>query len=162
MIIMNRILTELKKEDPEARLAYLAYYGTLTPPERVKPDDGIFLEYAPIDRDHHKALSDETSEKNVSQNCHLPALLDFFGREDAKVLDYWLDNSLFSNWTKPPKAFAPDAAVINADFEYYSKMGFRDISTFACYLGEDYIALYGEPDLVPFAKAFQQIKDTEE
>lgn len=162
MIIMNRILTELKKYDPDARLAYLAYYGTLTPPSRVMPDEGIFLEYAPIDRDHHAALSDETSEKNVSQNRHLPALLDFFGKEDAKVLDYWLDNSLFSDWKKPPKPFTPDTAVIGMDFEYYSNLGFRDLSTFACYLGEDYIALHGEPNIAPFADAYHQLKRTEE
>ena len=157
LMIMNRILAELKQYDPEAELAYLAYYGTLTPPEKVKPADGIFLEYAPIDRDFHKALSDPESEKNASQNKHLSALLDFFGREKAKVLDYWLDNSLFSNWTKPPKPFTPDAAVIDADFEYYASLGFCDLSTFACYLGADYVELHGEPDVAPFAAAYHRL-----
>ena len=156
LIIMNRILEELQKEDPEATLAYLAYYGTLTPPQKVKPHKGIFLEYAPIDRDFHKPLADATGEKNAEQNKHLKALLDTFGKEDAKVLDYWLDNSLFSNWTKPPKAFTPDEAVIFADFDYYRSLGFSDISTFACYLGADYIELHGEPDITPFAKAFHK------
>ena len=161
LIIMNRILAELKKDDPEAELAYLAYFGTLPPPCKVKPDEGIFLEYAPIDRDHHKALSDETNEKNVSQNCHLPALLDFFGTEKAKVLDYWLDNSLFSNWTRPPKPFTADKEVVAADFEYYAKLGFRDISTFACYLGADYVELHGDPDITPFAEAFYRLNNKE-
>ncbi len=156
LIIMNRILEELKKDDPEATLAYLAYYDTLTPPEKIRPADGIFLEYAPIDRDFHKPLSDASDEKNHSQNRHLQALIDFFGKENAKVLDYWLDNSLFSNWTKPPKAFTADAPVIFADFDYYRSLGFADISTFACYLGEDYIALHGEPDITPFAKAYKK------
>lgn len=156
LIIMNRILEELQKEDPEATLAYLAYYGTLTPPQKVKPHKGIFLEYAPIDRDFHKPLADATGEKNAEQNKHLKALLETFGKEDAKVLDYWLDNSLFSNWTKPPKAFTPDEAVIFADFDYYRSLGFSDISTFACYLGADYIELHGEPDITPFAKAFHK------
>ena len=155
LILMNRILEELRKEDPEATLAYLAYYSTLTPPEKVKPADGIFLEYAPIDRDFHKPLADATDEKNAAQNKHLRALLDTFGKDGAKVLDYWLDNSLFSNWTKPPKVFTPDEAVIQADFAYYRALGFSDISTFACYLGADYIELHGEPDIVPFVKAYK-------
>jgi hypothetical protein len=155
LILMNRILEELRKEDPEATLAYLAYYGTLTPPEKVKPADGIFLEYAPIDRDFHKPLADATDEKNAAQNKHLRALLDTFGKDGAKVLDYWLDNSLFSNWTKPPKVFTPDEAVIQADFAYYRALGFSDISTFACYLGADYIELHVEPDIVRFVKAYK-------
>ena len=156
LILMNRMLEELRKDDPEATLAYLAYYSTLTPPEKVKPAKGIFLEYAPIDRDFHKPLADAADEKNAAQNKHLQALLDTFGKKGAKVLDYWLDNSLFSNWTKPPKAFAPDEAVIHADFDYYRSLGFGDLSTFACYLGEDYMALHGEPDITPFAEAYRK------
>ncbi len=157
LIIMNRILEELRKDDPEATLAYLAYYDTLVPPSKVKAADGIFLEYAPIDRDFHKPLADATDEKNELQYRHLSALLDFFGKDTAKALDYWLDNSLFSNWTKPPKPFTADAAVIDADLAHYRALGFRDISTFACYLGADYIELHGEPDITPFATAFKKI-----
>ena len=157
LIIMNRMLEEIKKVDPEAELAYLAYYSTLTPPEKIKPAEGLFLEYAPIDRDHHTPLSCADNEKNKSQNQFIKELIQFFGEKNAKVLDYGLDNSLFSNWTKPPKAFNADENVIQADFDYYADLGFRDISCFACYLGEDYEALHGEPDIKPFADAFQRL-----
>ena len=157
LIIMNRMLEEIKKVDPEAELAYLAYYSTLTPPEKIAPSEGLFLEYAPIDRDHHIPLSCAENEKNKSQNQYIKELVQFFGQNNAKVLDYWLDNSLFSNWTKPPKAFTPDENVIHADFDYYSDLGFRDISCFACYLGEDYEAIHGEPDIKPFADAFHRL-----
>ncbi|MBR5187322.1 MAG: DUF4838 domain-containing protein [Clostridia bacterium] len=157
LIIMNRMLEEIKKVDPEAELAYLAYYSTLTPPEKIKPLEGLFLEYAPIDRDHHTPLSCADNEKNKSQNQFIKELIQFFGEKNAKVLDYWLDNSLFSNWTKPPKAFKADENVIQADFDYYADLGFRDISCFACYLGEDYEAIHGEPDIKPFADAFQRL-----
>lgn len=160
MLIMNRMLAELRKDDPEATLAYLAYYSTLTPPTKVKPDEGIFLEYAPIDRDHHKPMSDATSEKNHSQNKDIEALLAVFGKKDAKVLDYWFDNSLFSEWKKPPKPFTPDVPVIHADFDYYRALGFADFSSFACYLGADYIELHGDPDVAPFADAYHCILET--
>lgn len=157
MLVMNRMLAELRKFDPEAELAYLAYYSTLTPPTQIKPDEGIFLEYAPIDRDHHRPMSDKTSEKNNSQNKDIEALLAVFGTDGAKVLDYWFDNSLFSDWKKPPKPFAPDIPVIHADFDYYRALGFQDFSCFACYLGEDYRELHGEPDIAPFADAYYRI-----
>ncbi|MBQ8497272.1 MAG: DUF4838 domain-containing protein [Clostridia bacterium] len=157
MLVMNRMLAELRRDDPEATLAYLAYYSTLTPPEKVQPAEGIFLEYAPIDRDHHRPMSDKTSEKNNSQNHHIEALIEKFGKDGAKVLDYWLDNSLFSDWKKPPKPFAPDIPVIHADFDYYHALGFDDLSCFACYLGEDYRELHGEPDVKPFADAYHTL-----
>jgi hypothetical protein len=56
----------------------------------------------------------------------------------------------------------PDAAVIDADFDYYASLGFRDLSTFACYLGADYAALHGEPDIAPFAAAYHRISDNTE
>ena len=67
------------------------------------------------------------------------------------MLDYWLDNSLYSGWKKPPKEFREDRDVIAADFKYYRALGIHDLATFACYLGEDYIELYGEPDISAFA-----------
>ena len=158
MIIMNRMLKEIRKIDPEATLAYLAYFETLTPPEKIKPDEGIFLEYAPIDRDHHTSLAEAGNEKNTSQNQYIKELIQTFGADTAKVLDYWLDNSLFSNWTKPPKPLVADEKVIQADFDYYSDLGFKDISCFACYLGADYVELHGEPDIKAFAEAYHRLK----
>ncbi len=40
-----------------------------------------------------------------------------------------------------------DKSVIEADLAYYTAAGFREIAGFACYLGEDYEALHGEPDI---------------
>ncbi len=33
----------------------------------------------------------------------------------------------------------------------YRALGFSEIATFACYLGADYEALYGQVDITPFA-----------
>ena len=85
----------------------------------------------------------------------LDVLMDYFGREDAKVLEYWLDNSLFSHWKKPPKPFSADPEKVKAEILDYAEAGFSLIATFGCYLGEDYEALYGEPDITPFTNAFQ-------
>lgn len=146
MLVMNRLLAELRKTDPEAELAYLAYYKCVTPPETVKPDEGIFLEYAPFEKDMKARVGEEPIGRE------LEALFRVFPKEDAKILEYWYDNSLFSGWKKPPKLFAPDNSLIADDLAFYRGKGAQYISSFACYLGEDYEKLYGEADFSAFRK----------
>ncbi len=141
MKILNHILKRLKKDNPDAELAYLAYYDTMTPPTKVMPEDGIFLEYAPYERDFHAPIEGNAQVEPIH------ALLDFFGKKGARVLDYWYDNSYYSEYKKPPKVFTPDKPVIEADLRYYTALGFEEIAGFACYLGADYEELYGEPDI---------------
>lgn len=152
MKILNHILRRLRRDNPEASLAYLAYYDSLTPPEKILPDEGIFLEFAPYERDFHRPLCESVDRENLEK------LLAVFGRRGAKALDYWYDNSCFSNYKKPPKELRADAAVIAADFEYYKSLGFEDISSFACYLGADYEELYGCPDISAFAEEYRKSK----
>ncbi len=144
--VLNGILDRLKKDNPEAELAYLAYFECIEVPKKVMPKEGIFLEYAPIERDHHAPISQN------SQSDTLEQLISFFGRKNAKVLDYWYDNSLFSKWKKPPLPFRADEEVFKADVEYYSSIGFEDIGCFACFLGADYEALHGDVDISAFKK----------
>ena len=102
MRILNRILRRLRRDNPRASLAYLAYYDSLTPPTCVTPDEGIFLEYAPYERDFHRPLKESVDRENLA------ALVSVFGRGGAKALDYWYDNSCFSNYKKPPKELKAD------------------------------------------------------
>lgn len=153
--IVNAMVSGLKKRNPAAKLCYLAYHDALAVPANVKPADGVFLEYAPINRDHHRPIADSGCEKNAAEVQPLPALVDFFGTEDARILDYWMDNSLFSNWTKPPKLFKLDEAVLAADVDFYKDLGFGEITSFGCYLGPDYEALYGKAELKAYADALR-------
>lgn len=149
LIFSNALVRELKKHFPDARVPYLAYLSSLELPERVKPESGVFLEYAPMEK--YVKMRPERIEVEARA---LEPLLDFFGRDGAKALDYWLDNSLFSNWIKPPKPFTLDREMLAHDLKYYAEHGVRNITTFACFLGEDYEALYGEPDIAGYAEAF--------
>ena len=150
--IYNALLAGLRTVDAEATQCYLAYQKTLPVPTAEQPSEGIFLEYAPFDRDMYRPLSDTTCEKNEREAASLPALLDFFGKKGAKVLEYWLDNSLFSRWKKPPVAFALDVPVMKEDLRLYEELGFEDVTVFACYLGEDYEALYSTPDIKAYTE----------
>lgn len=146
LLIMNRILAGLRQFDPEAKLAYLAYFNCLRPPAKVTPDSGIFLEYAPFERKSTVPAREQTVEEE------LEPLLTVFPASDAKILEYWYDNSMYSGWKKPTKRFVADNALIRDDLAFYRQKGLTYLSSFACYLGRDYTALYGEPDLSAFAK----------
>lgn len=139
--IMKMMADEIRKRRPSARMCYLAYFEALALPREETACDSVFLEYAPFDRYMGDLTLDGENMKTLN------ALLDLFGREGSKLLEYWYDNSMLSGWRKPPKPFSPDNAKIRREVELYRSLGFSQISSFACFLGEDYTALHGEPDL---------------
>ena len=145
--IYNAIAEGLASVDPLARQSFLAYCATLELPTQTKPRDNLFLEFAPISRDFDTSLFDPDRVRNYEQVKNLPALLEFFGRDDAKVLDYWVDNSLFSGWKLPPKEFTLNAPTMRADVDAYRRLGFDCITSFGCFLGENYAELYGDAKL---------------
>lgn len=155
--VANAMLGGIRRVNPEAQLAFLAYQATLQAPRSVDPVDGVFLEYAPFRRDFGKPLSDRQCERNVREIAPLRDLISCFGSKDAKVLDYWMDNSLYSNWIKPPRKmdFRPD--VMLADLMFYLDLGFEDISSFGCYLGKDYRALWGDPPIREFGRTLSLV-----
>ena len=147
LYVLNRIIARLREDDSDAELAYLAYCDTLVPPSQIRPADGIFVEYAPFDRIMKKPVPPASQD-----DANIRALLGCFGAKNAKVLDYWYDNSLFSGWKKPPVKFVPDDELIKSDIAYYRSAGFDYVTSFACFLGEDYEALYGEADIGAIGK----------
>jgi hypothetical protein len=154
LIALNAMITEIRKEKPKALLSYLAYYDTLDLPQTVAPADGIFLEYAPIDKWRRRPGEREKyAEKVKRELASREPLIRYFGSKNSRVLEYWIDNSLFSGWKKPPQKLECDGDEADRDIKEYLELGYEDISTFGCYLGEDYEELYGEPDIKPFTDA---------
>ncbi len=151
LLVLNRVLRELKKTNPDAKLAHIAYLDCLDVPQKVEAEAGIFLEFAPMERHIKREDGSNYAEQEAKM---MRPLLDFFGREDAKVLEYWLDNSLFSQWKKPPKPFRTEHSSVHADLDGYRAAGFQTAATFGCFLGEDYEALHGEPDITPYTDWF--------
>ena len=145
LITYNAILRGLKRYDPNAKLCYLAYHDANNLPTKVKPDPGIFLEYAPFTREFDSPIYNTESEKNEREHRYLKDLLALFGTEGSQVLDYWLDNSLFSDWKKPPKEFKPHTETMRADIKYYYDLGFQTVTAYGCYLGKEYMELYDDP-----------------
>lgn len=154
LTVVNAMLAGIRRSRPQAKLSYLAYFDALQLPTQVQPAEGVFLEYAPFDKWNyictpapHFAVGAALEEKML-----LP-LLNFFGRKDATVLEYWIDNSLFSGWKKPPVRLDCTKTDIRADIARYLSAGYEHICVFGCYLGPDYEARYGEPDITPLTDA---------
>ncbi len=152
-IALRAALGEIRRHIPDARMAYLAYIDTIAPPTSVRKDGSIFLEYAPFEK--YTAKGEDSAVRIEREREMIAPLLDCFGRADAKVLEYWYDNSLYSRWKKPPARFVLNEDAMVEDVREYREMGFGRASTFACFLGEDYEELYGEADILPFSKAFE-------
>lgn len=149
MLVINRMLGAIKKHISDARMAYLAYMDSIVTPEKIGADDGVFLEYAPFEKYTAKG---ENAEELIRREREMTVpLMKFFDKEPKKVLEYWYDNSLFSNWKKPPAKFVLDEGAMRAEIEEYRKMGFDVVSTFACFLGKDYEELHGDVDITAFA-----------
>lgn len=150
LIITNAVQRALRKFNPNAKCAYLAYMSTITPPT-IQKEKGVFLEYAPFEK--YTAKGENAPTLIELEQAMLTPLLEYFGKENAKVLEYWYDNSLYSNWKKPPKKFTLNEKQMQNDIDFYKQKGFTYVSTFGCFLGTDYENLYGKPDLTPFSTA---------
>lgn len=150
MLVINAIAERLKKWNPEAKVAYLAYFDRVIPPT-VKPKSNVFVEYAPFE----KYVSKDKEKIRLEQEA-FEQLIKVFGNKDMKILEYWYDNSMFSNWTKPPKEYFLDRAAMDQDIASYKSRGAEQIASFACYLGPDYEKLYRSVDIAPFAEAVKE------
>jgi hypothetical protein len=158
VIVENAILQALRKTDPAASLSHLAYVGTLTPPKQVRPDAGLFLEFAPIERSWAHPLKAASvigrtgagrEKMTHGQTLELlDANLDVFPGESAQVLEYWLDASLHSKWTRPARQVPWMPEVLRSDLETYARRGLRHITTFAAWIDGDYVSRFGPPGFV--------------
>ena len=145
LIVENRMIQELRKFDPQAQLAHLAYHTTTSAPRKVKPEEGIFLEFAPFHRVWDKPLADETAESYISHKDymrHLKDNLEVFPAETTVVLEYWLDVSLFSSWKYPAVKLPWNKAVCESDLETYTSLGIKNFTSFAVMIDDEYLMNY--------------------
>jgi hypothetical protein len=127
----------------------LAYANTLWPPKQGKPDEGVFLEYAPIRRRYDIPYEQQQKPDDRDSLAALDANLKVFPANTAQALEYWLDVSLFSRQARPPQKrpgvkLPWNKDVFRADLETYRKRGIRHITTFAVYVDADYAKKYGD------------------
>lgn len=74
----------------------------------------------------------------------LDANLEWFGRDGAQALEYWLDVSRFSGWQRDQTVEIPwNEAVFRDDLGTYARRGIRHVTTFAAWLDGDYARRWG-------------------
>jgi hypothetical protein len=156
LIVMNSIIKELRRKRPDAILSYLAYLNTLDVPHNVKPDKGIFLEFAPIQRQYDSRLDDKYVPENARHAEKLEKLIDVFGRKDAQALEYWLDSSMFSKWAKPAKQILFNRELFRHDLLFYIKIGIESITTFGVYLDSEYFCKYGTKEVLKYGLTLRE------
>ena len=119
LLTTNAILKALRGWDPQARIAGLAYHSTLTPPTSVRPDEGVFLEFAPIERRWDRPITDRTVESHARLMDALDAAIETYGMDEhAQVLEYWMDASRHSQWKRPAVPIPWHPEVLAADLQF--------------------------------------------
>ena len=147
----HSVLAGLRSVDPELTLAHLAYHNTLAAPTQVRPEPGIFLEYAPIHRTYDQPYAHQTGDAADALE-HLDANLAVFDAATAQVLEYWLDESRFSSWRRPAVALPWRPDVMAADLATYAARGIRHATSFAVWLDEAYRQAHGEPPVAEYGQ----------
>lgn len=150
LIYENHLLKILRKYDSRATIAHLAYQQTMDAPVKVTPDDGVFLEYAPILRDYTRPLPAE-------DRAVLEANLEVFPHESLHILEYWLDESMFSNWKRNALVKLPFSKQnCRRDINLYRNLGATSITTFATWLNSAYAEKHGPADdaFIGYGEAF--------
>jgi hypothetical protein len=159
LLAEHAILHAVRSVDPRGTLAHLVYHNTLEPPTQIRPEPGIFLEFAPIARRYDRPLSDRSAQRRPTDRTHgehldcLDANLAVFGAADAQILEYWLDCSRFSGWRRDQVQPVPwDREVFLDDVALYASRGIRHITQFATWLDGWYVEHFGEPPVAEYGE----------
>ena len=166
LILENALLKALRQGDPRATVAHLVYMNTLKPPTQVKPQPGIFLEYAPYMRRydvpfrHREARLDRPGVPSHGEQLDaLDGNLELFGCEGAQALEYWLDVSRFARQQDQDLVRLPwDGQVFLDDLDLYASRGIRHVTSFAVKIHGDYVRRFGEPPLREYASGMLEWK----
>jgi len=155
ILIANAIADGVKAYDSKAQSAYLAYADAKIMPA-VKPAENVFLEFAPMDREHTKPITDATEERSVKYVNLLKNLLGIFGAEKTQILEYWMDNALYSGYKRPPVKIPFENEVCRADAAFYTSLGIESVKSFASYINKEYLALHGEPPIEEYGNILKE------
>jgi hypothetical protein len=152
-MLMQAFLDGIRQVDAQGTIAYLAYLETLPVPERIKPGEGLFLEFAPYRRVFTRPLDDTDCHANRQHIAALDRLLQVFDTATACVLEYWLDVSYWSNYLRPAQEVRLDGQFLERDIELYRSRGLNNVTTFACWMDDDYLVRWGSAEVVRYGRA---------
>jgi hypothetical protein len=157
LLMENYVVRQLHQAlGPNVQLAHLAYANTLIAPTLVKPEPGVFLEFAPIRRRYDQPYEKQTGPDEKDTLRSLEQNLQVFPAGTAQALEYWLDVSRFSKWKQPAVKLPWRPDVVSADVQTYANLGIRHFTTFAVWIDADYVKRFGEPTAIQeYGRAFR-------
>ncbi len=161
LILENYLLRELKAFDSRATIAHLAYHNTLVPPKKITPDEGVFLEFAPISRSYDisfRKQKEDESKKYSSGWLALKENLKIFPANSAQILEYWTDVSLFSNWKRPFNELPWEKInnVLKDDVLFYKEFDIPNFTSFGNGHDGYYKKNFGLDHIQDYGKAFEE------
>ncbi len=155
MIVMRHVLKGLKRYDKEAKLSFLSYQDSSDIPS-IPPEKDMFLEFAPIGRDHFRTL-DSDDEANVKTRSALQKLLKVFPAKTTQILEYFLDVSLFCQWKREEaRGLDLDENRLKSDVAWYAALGVAGITTFSGFMDSEWRAKYGDGDVRLYGKILDE------
>ena len=160
LIISTSILKGLKRLNKNAKNSYLAYQDSLDVPNQNVNED-LFLEFAPIDRNHSIPMSSSEDKNNINNREVLNKLCNVF-KNNVYILEYYLDVSYFCRWNRAnAKALELDEHVLEEDFKFYDKHNVSNLYTFAGFIDNEWIEKYGIQDLIKYSNLIHKyfVKD---
>ena len=159
LIYENVIIDAVRELNSDGMVAHLCYHNTLNAPRTIKPKEGIFFEFAPFYRSWTEPLANTWAkgDTDLTHADYLKALkenLEVFPVETAQVLEYWMDDSLFSRWDPNNLVQVPwNNDIFLSDLKTYASYGIRNIMCYAAFVGPSYVQKFGFPDfLVEYAQ----------
>ncbi len=151
LLSVNAMARRLRLDDPEAQIAYLAYYATMPAPQLVKPESNVFCEFAPYSRSLDYAICDRRSAANRQYVKYLMDQLALYGPEKIHILEYWLDASLWGKADeRHPSPF--NKKICEEDVRFYTSLGIRHFTTFAVRQDGAYVKLHGDREISEYAE----------
>lgn len=155
MLFANAVAEGLKAYDSKAMEAYIAYADAKVLPTE-KPAENVFLEFAPMDRDHNRPMNAQNDERGTEYIKLLEGLLTIFPADTTHILEYWLDNALYSDFKKPPVKVPFNTYVMEEDIKMYTSYGINNVKSFGSYIDEEYFELHSEPPVKEYGDILEK------
>ena len=119
--VCNAVARSLAEAGLVRPVCYLAYHDTIDAHVTLRPDEQVFVEFAPRERCYGHALDDPQCVTNRRYAAALERYVELFAGR-VRVFEYYGDAILFCGCA------VPLTQVIAADLEYYRRLGIAGIT----------------------------------
>jgi len=122
-LLLNEVRGAAEKVRPDLRLEVLAYHTSITPPERVKLDSRILVDFCPISQCFEKPINDPSDPRNAMYASGLKAWRKAFDG-DISIYSYYRKYA----WKSLPVIIP---GYMQRDLEWYLTQPVQGISSYA-------------------------------